>query len=299
MRRRSFLKATATAAALPFGGCGIFRLHPPMPFSFSLAQWSLHRTLFAGELGPLDFPAAARGLGFDAVEYVNQFFADKADNMLWLGELRRRAESEGVNSLLIMCDGEGRLGEPEADARGRAVANHDKWLDAAAYLGCHAIRVNADSEGGREEQERLAADGLRQLCERADPLGLSVLVENHGGLSSDGGWLAGVMRRVDHPRIGTLPDFGNFHLRGGREYDRYRGVEELMPFARAVSAKSHAFDALGNETSTDYARMLRIVFDSGYRGYIGVEYEGPTHPEDEGIRLTLELLGRTSRQLVL
>jgi sugar phosphate isomerase/epimerase len=177
------------------------------------------------------------------------------------------------------------------------VENHYRWVEAAQFLGCHAIRVNAQSEGTPEEQKKLAADGLRRLTEFADPLGLNVLVENHGGLSSNGAWLASVMQAVDHPRCGTLPDFGNFDIAEGETYDRYVGLEELMPYAKAVSAKSHVFDEEGNEARMDYERLLRIVLQAGYRGWVGVEYEGSEHSEDEGIRLTKALLERVRELL--
>ncbi|MGP1346971.1 MAG: sugar phosphate isomerase/epimerase family protein [Phycisphaerales bacterium] len=268
------------------------------PNPISLAQWSLHKPLFAKEIDHLDFAREARELGFDAIEYVNTFFKDKANDPAYLNQMNTRATDQGVKQLLIMCDGEGRLGDPDNNARARTVENHGKWLDAAAKLQCHAIRVNAASEGTPEEQQRLAADGLRALCERADPLNLSVLVENHGGLSSNAQWLAAVIRRVDHPRIGTLPDFGNFCTDWSRSddpaawYDRYKGVDELMPHARAVSAKSHNFDRQGNETNTDYHRMLAIVAKHQYTGWIGVEWEGDSLPPREGILKTKALIQR-------
>jgi L-ribulose-5-phosphate 3-epimerase len=310
MRRRDFLRSAALAAgASALGACrpgssalGSTARAPGAAadlYSISLAQWSLHRTIRAGELDPMDFPAVTRErYGLEGVEYVNQFYADRVGTPGWAAALRRRADDAGVRSLLIMCDGEGALGDPDEGRRAQAVENHRKWLDAATVLGCHSIRVNAQSSGTREEQARLAADGLRRLSELGDQAGLYVIVENHGGLSSDGAWLADVMRRVDHPRVGTLPDFGNFMVSAQPEvwYDRYRGVEELMPFARAVSAKSHAFDANGNETATDYRRMMRIVLDAGYRGWVGIEYEGEG-PEHEGILATRRLLERVREEL--
>ena len=307
MRRRDFVRSALVAAGAGALGCtgaldaaGRRAGRPASLYSISLAEWSLHRTIRRGDLDPLDFPAHAReSYGLDAVEYVNQFFMDRALDRAYLGELRRRAEDAGVRSLLIMCDQEGALGDPDPERRATAIENHRKWLDAASFLGCHSIRVNAQSSGTRGEQVRLAADGLRRLAEHAEPMGLHVLVENHGGLSSDGAWLAAVMRAADHPRVGTLPDFGNFRVSADPEvwYDRYRGVEELMPFARAVSAKSHAFDEEGRETSTDYHRMMRIVLDAGYRGYVGIEYEGSELPEHEGILATLRLLERVRDDL--
>lgn len=267
-----------------------------LPFRISLAQWSLHKTLFSGALSNLEFPAEARRLGFDGIEYVNRFFEDSAKDFGYLGELKRRCADAGVESVLIMVDGEGFLGDTDDAARATAVENHRKWIGAAAFLGCHAIRVNAHSMGPREEQMKLAADGLARLTEIGKAQGIKVIVENHGGLSSDGSWLAAVMREVDDPWCGTLPDFGNFHLGDDVWYDRYKGVEEMMPFAHAVSAKSHDFDVDGNEQHTDYRRMLTIVMESGYRGWIGVEYEGGQLSEEEGILATRRLLEKLRRR---
>ena len=268
-------------------------------FKISLAEWSLHKTLFAKQLDPLDFAKTAKTeFGIDAVEYVNQFFKDKAKDQGYLSELKKRADDLGVRSLLIMCDGEGQLGDPDEAKRKRAVENHHKWAEAAKFLGCHSIRVNAASGGSYDEQVARAADGLRQLSEFAKPLGLNVIVENHGGLSSNGAWLAATIRKVGLDNCGTLPDFGNFRVSKTEQYDRYKGVAELMPFAKGVSAKSHDFDADGNETNTDYLRMMKLVVkDAGYRGYVGIEYEGRTLPEMEGIRKTKALLERVRDQL--
>ena len=273
-------------------------------FKISLAEWSLHRTIQAGELDHLDFPALARNeFGIDAVEYVNGFFKDKAKDTAYLAELKRRCNDAGVISLLIMCDGEGDLAGPDATQRKAAVENHFKWVEAARFLGCHSIRVNCFGTGTREEMAKASAESLRTLSEFAQPVGINVLVENHGGFSSDGQWLSGVMREVGMPNCGTLPDFGNFCMRREKGdmwespcvewYDRYKGVTELMPFAKGVSAKSHEFDSNGNSKETDYRRMLQIVKSAGYTGYIGVEYEGRGLPEREGIRATKKLLERS------
>jgi L-ribulose-5-phosphate 3-epimerase len=262
-------------------------------FRISLAQWSLHRTLFEGTIDNLDFPREAkRTYGISAVEYVNQFFKDKAKNLDYLGELSQRADDEGVTNLLIMCDGLGKLGDPDETARTAAIENHFPWVEAAKRMGCHSIRVNASSSGSFEEQQKLAADGLARLGEYAGQLELNVIVENHGGPSSNGSWLAGVMRLVDRPNVGTLPDFGNFY-----EYDRYQGVAELLPYAKGVSAKSYAFDAEGNETTIDYRRMLKLVVAAGYRGHVGIEYEGKELPEPEGIQATKRLLETVRAEL--
>ena len=262
-------------------------------FKISLAEWSLHKALFAGKLTNLDFIEQAKSeYGIDAVEYVNQFFKDKATNTKYLAEMKMRAADSGVTSALIMIDNEGSLGDADNAARSRAVERHYPWVEAAKFLGCHSIRVNAYSKGSPEEQAKLVADGLHRVATYAAERGIGVIVENHGGLSSNGEWLAGVIKAVNLPNCGTLPDFGNFG-----NYDRYKGVEEMMPFAKGVSAKSHDFDAAGEETKTDYRRMMKIVLAAGYHGYVGVEYEGSRLPEPEGIRATKKLLERIRTEL--
>lgn len=302
MTRRDFVRRSAGAVI----GASVFPLAcasepaamaDPI-FRISLAEWSLHKALYAGEFTNLDFPRVARAdYGIDAVEYVNGFFKDKARDTAYLTELKTICEGEGVTSVLIMCDGEGRLGDPDELARTTAVENHYRWVEAAKFLGCHSIRVNAASEGDYETQQALAADGLRRLATFGAEHQIGVIVENHGGLSSNGAWLSGVMQQVDHPNCGTLPDFGNFRIAEGNWYDIYQGTEELMPYAKAVSAKSHNFDDAGNERDKDYERLMRIVLDAGYRSYVGIEYEGTERPEPEGIRLTKALLERIRETL--
>lgn len=293
--RRAFLK-TATIAAAAMGAADLsFALQGSQKgrFAISLAEWSLHKALFAKKITNLDFPRLAKEeFGVTGLEYVNQFFKDKAKDTAYLADLKKRAEGYGLKNVLIMIDGEGMLGAPEEAERTKAVENHKPWVDAAKYLGCHAIRVNAASRGEYAEQQKLAADGLRRVGEYGASQGISVIVENHGGLSSNGQWLAGVMALVNMPGVGTLPDFGNFMVSRTEQYDRYKGVTELMPYAKGVSAKSHDFDAQGNETHTDYKKMLDIVIASKYRGFIGIEYEGTVLGEYEGIKATKALLER-------
>ena len=269
-----------------------------MEFKISLAEWSLHRMLYSGELDHLEFCEIAREqFDLDAVEYVNSFFFDKAEDFDYLKEMKNRANDHGVSSLLIMCDNEGDLGDPNQKAREKAVENHFKWMEAAKFLGCHSIRVNAKSEGTYEDQIRLASDGLRRLTEYGEKIGINTIVENHGGLSSNGKWLVSVMKEVDHPMCGTLPDFGNFKIKDGEWYDRYKGVDELMPYAKAVSAKSHSFNWKGNEINTDYKKMINIVLSAGYNGYIGIEFEGSEVDEIEGIHLTKNLMEKVGRSI--
>ncbi len=283
-------------------------------WNISLAQWSLHKSFFGegqkhigrllkenpdslllGPLNPTDFPSIAKGYCINTIELVNIFYYGKARNMAYWEVFKKRCDDAGVSVGLIMCDALGNLGDADSAARMQAVENHYPWVDIAQYLGAKTIRVNAAGQGTAEEVAKNAADGLTKLGEYAATKGINVVVENHGGYSSDGSWLAGVMKAVNKENVGTLPDFGNFCIENGpngcvKEYDLYKGIEELMPYAKGVSAKTHNFDADGNETAKDYVRIMKIVKDSGFKGNIGIEYEGNTLSEDEGIKATKALL---------
>jgi len=293
--RRDFIKS-ATAAAVATTTVPALadeKKKKKRLFKISLAQWSLHRAIRGGKIKNEDFARVTKEeFNISCIEYVNQFFKDKAENMDYLKDLKKRADDHGVKTNLIMCDGEGRLGDPDNAKRTQAVENHYKWVLAAKFLGGHSIRVNAASAGEYNEQLELAADGLSRISEFAAKHQMNVIVENHGGLSSNGAWLSAVMKKVNMKNCGTLPDFGNFH-----DYDRYKGVEETMPFAKAVSAKSHNFDENGNETKTDYTKMMKIVLSHGYNGFVGIEYEGREKPEMEGIKLTKRLLLKVRNEL--
>lgn len=306
MNRRSFLQKTVAAGAAVAALKSASWADGPTPkaesklFRISLAEWSFHRAIFSKQMDHMDFPRVAKlDCGIQGIELVNQFFKDKATDRAYLGAFKQRADDLNVQILLIMVDGEGALGDPDAKKRKKAVDNHLKWLEAARFFGCHSIRVNAETNGvgSYEEQQERAAEGLSALSELGAKHGLNVIVENHGHLSSNGAWLAGVMRKVGRSNCGTLPDFGNFAISQTEQYDRYRGVQEMMPYAKAVSAKSHDFDDLGNETHTDYRRMMRIVLDAGYRGWVGIEYEGGKLGESEGVLHTKWLLEQIQKEL--
>lgn len=296
--RRSFLKHLGVGAlglsALPVLGKSLANLTDgELFFDISLAEWSLHKTLFEGKLDNLDFPkTAAETFDIHAVEYVNQFFKDKARDNAYLSDLNQRAADYGVKNVMIMIDGEGPLGSTDDKERTQAVENHYKWVEAAKFLGCHAVRVNAAGKGTPDEVKAAAIDGLGRLSEFAAQHDINVIVENHGGISSHGDWLSAVLQGVGKPNCGSLPDFGNFY-----EYDRYQGVKDLMPFAKGVSAKTNVFDEQGNEAQIDYRKMLQIVKDADYRGYVGVEYEGSELSEEEGIKATKRLLERVGAEL--
>ena len=311
-QRREFLTQAAAAAAgitvLPSlaGNAVLGNPKQEMFFKISLAEWSLNKTLFGGKLDNLDFPAKAKNdFGIEAVEFVNQFFKDKAEDKSYLKELKMRCNDIGVETVLIMIDGEGALGDSKKENRIKAVENHYKWVDAAKELGCHSIRVNAAGGGSFDELKEAAIDGLGRLSEYGQAAGIGIIVENHGGLSSNADWLSGVMKGVNNPFCGTLPDFGNFCIKSKwenrqrtclEEFDRYKGTELLMPFAKGVSAKTNNFDENGNETVIDYLKIMKIVKDAGYTGYVGIEFEGAMD-EDQGIMATKKLLEKVGKEL--
>ncbi|PCE66335.1 sugar phosphate isomerase/epimerase family protein [Sediminicola luteus] len=279
-------------------------------FKLSLAQWSMHNMIWKDGVDPYQFAEKAKGWGFSGLEYVSGLYYNelKKDNFSeaamakFVERSNAEAKKYGMENLLIMIDGQGDLATPDAAKRKEAVENHYKWVDAAAAMGCHTIRVNLAGSNEKEAWTAAAVDGLTQLATYAKDKNINVTVENHGGLSSNGAYLAEVMAKVNMDNCGTLPDFGNFCIKrekGGcaESYDIYQGVTELMPYAKAVSAKSHNFDAEGNETEKDYVKLLQIVKDAGYTGYIGVEYEGSELSEEDGIIATRDLLVKAAKEV--
>ena len=284
-------------------------------FKLSLAQWSLHNAIQKGDLNPYDFAAKAKELGFEGIEYVNQLYKDvteaKDKNSAlkqFIAQSNAQAKVHGVENILIMIDGEGDLAVPSVSKRNKAIENHKTWVEVAAAMGCHSIRINLFGERDEQAWKAQSAESMRKLGEFAAPYKVNIIVENHGYLSSNAALVIEMLDEVNQSNCGTLPDFGNFCLerKGGerwgancvKEYDRYKGVEELMPRAFAVSAKSHDFDAQGNETNTDYLRMLKLVKSAGYNGFIGVEYEGSGLSEVDGILATKNLLLEKAKLIV-
>ena len=302
LERREFLRKTSILGAgmmvlgtSALGKNNLLPMEQGTGLKISLAEWSFHKALYAHNFSNLDFATKARSLDIGAIEYVSRFFEGNEKKMSYLKELNNRAKNNGVEQLLIMVDDEGELGASEEGLRLNAVENHKKWIEAAKTLGCHSIRVNAAGSGTREEVHAYAVEGLGRLAEVAKPYGINVIVENHGGWSSDGSWLSSVINQVAMSNCGTLPDFGNFCIKYAKkgcdeEYDRYKGVTELMPFAKAVSAKSNDFDDNGQEVNIDYKRMIDIVVAAGYKGYVGIEYEGTAMSEEDGVKATKRLL---------
>ena len=302
MDRRKFITRSLTAGAgltfvNPAFGSITSAQSATQSLEISLAQWSLHRKLFAGDMDHLDFARMSQGFGCVGLEYVNAFFKDKATDVSYLKEMNSRAEDHQQKNILIMIDGEGGMAEKNVKKRLVNIENHYKWVEAAQVLGCHSIRVNLSGGEDRSDAQKAGIDSLNRLAEFAKPYNVNVLVENHGGFSSDGSWLSNVMQDVSLENVGTLPDFGNFCIERKEQecvsaYDRYQGMSELMPFAKALSAKSHAFDEQGNETRSDFFRMIEIAKENQYSGYVGIEFEGTIDSEEEGIIKTKNLLDK-------
>jgi sugar phosphate isomerase/epimerase len=308
--RRTFLKKT-------FIGAGAIMLAPSIElssskasrFEISLAEWSLHRSIRAGKMDHLDFPLIAKNTyGISAVEYVNGLFGgtkmdfkEAAKNSAYLNELLKRSKDAGVFNHLLMVDDEGSLAVPEDIERLKAVDDHKKWIEAAKLLGCLTVRVNLHGDGAPDAKKTASIDSLSRLGDFAKTMQINIVTENHGHESSNGAWVADIMRQVNKANVGTLPDFGNWCLSddwGNTQgeckdyYDRYQGVKEVLPFAKGVSAKTYDFDSNGEQPKMDYKRLMGIVKDSGFKGYIGIEFEGDNQTEDEGIRKTKTLLER-------
>ncbi len=310
MYRRKFIqKAGLSLPLLALPGLLSSAVQPSQSATpkISLAQWSLNRAFFAGELDAMDFALiSSRDYGINAIEYVSAFYKDRVeDEAVWV-DLKSRATDHNVISLLIMVDDEGDLGDPDDILRTQAVENHYKWINAAKILGCHSIRVNAFGTGSKEAVRAALIDGMGSLSEYAASEGINIIIENHGLHSSDAEFIVDIIKEVDMPNFGTLPDFGNWCLSAkwgstqiecDQAYNRYQGVALFMPYAKAVSAKSYNFDQGGNDKIIDYRKMLRVVKNAGYDGYIGIEYEGTEHSEPQGIRATKALIERVWQEI--
>ncbi|EAQ42084.1 sugar phosphate isomerase/epimerase [Polaribacter sp. MED152] len=279
-------------------------------FKLSLAQWSLHRTFNDEGVSPFKFAEMSKNMGFEGLEYVNHLYMNQIQEMGFdavIDSLNTLSKKYAVENVLIMVDGEGDLADPSEDVRNMAVESHKKWIDAAAKLGCHSIRVNTFGTNDPAIWKNAVVDGLKKLSAYAATKNINVLCENHGWLSSDADLLMEAINEVNMENCGTLPDFGNWCVKrkdGAKwgeceeEYkDKYKGIELMMPEAKAVSAKAYDFDENGNETTLDFVRILNNVKNAGYSGFIGVEYEGDRLSEKEGIIAIKDLLLKASTQL--
>ena len=311
MKRKEFIKLASTSA-LGISSLGYMSLQKPKElfFKLSLAQWSLHKNIKYGDMDPYEFAQVAKSFNFSGIEYVTALY----DNVMkvrdgdmskaitfWARKNKKLAEINDIKNVLIMIDEIEGLAEENKSRRLKAVDNHKMWIDAAEIMGCESVRLNLYGSSNAEKWKDLSIKSLSDLGSYAKNSGVNVIVENHGRISSDIPKLMDVIYGVNMDNVGTLPDFGNFCMAdegygsvfdGSCEtvYDFYKGVEEMMPKAFAVSAKSNDFDENGDEKTIDYMRMMKIVKSFGYTGYIGVEYEGNRLSEEEGIKATRDLL---------
>ncbi|WP_417443130.1 sugar phosphate isomerase/epimerase family protein [Joostella sp.] len=287
-------------------------------FKLSLAQWSLHKMIREEKLNPMDFAKKAKELGFEGLEYVNQLYnkeIEKRGNnnkaIISLAEdLKKISDKEGMLNQIMMVDLQGEenlLSTADEKLRKQAVENHKIWIDATAILECHSMRINLFGSNDEKIWKEKSVASLNELSEYASEKNVNVIVENHGALSSNGALMAEVMKTVNRDNCGTLPDFGNFCVRREDDklwdapcidqYDIYKGVEELMPFAKGISAKTFNFDENGDETTIDFYRMMKIIKDAGFKGFVGVEYEGDTLSEEKGIIASKALLLKVAKKL--
>lgn len=293
MTRRNLLKGTAVVPGLAAAGSWARPAAAQRKFRISLAEWSVHRAIRSRLITNLDFPRVAREqFGIEGLEFVNGLW--EAPTQDYVRRLKSNMQQTDTRGVLIMCDGEGMMGHSDRAVRMKAAESHRKWVDAAAELGCHSIRTNMypDKQPATpaeiETFIKNCAESFTDLCEYARPRKLNVIIENHGGISSDPDVVVRLMKAVNLPNFGTLPDFGNFP----KEIDRYEAVRKLMPYAKGVSFKCYDFGPDGRETTIDMDRMMKVVLEAGYDNWVGIEYEGDRLTEFEGIQAAKRFLDR-------
>ena len=253
------------------------------PLRLSLAEWSLRREILDFQPRHLELARVAKDVfGLDAIEYRSTFFADKATDFGYLGEMKKRQEDLGVRAVLIEVENEGPLGAQEDWDRWTAIDAHFKWLAAAAFLGCESVSVPAEGLVRGAPYLDWMADSLQRLGGIAKPYGINVLVANRVGLACDGSWMAKLMDRTAVPWVGAHPHVGNVDLGGGKAYPRYQGVEEMMPFAKALSVR-------GGSSEIEFGKIAKLAAESNYARYVGIEWDGAGDPR-EGTKRTIELV---------
>lgn len=297
MKRRDLLKLSAVAGTAAITNpASLFAQRPSEKESWlkiAVQQYSFNRQLRSGELKIEDYPkTVVDGTGIKALEYFNGHIEDEKYNEAFFKDLRKRCDDLGAVNTMMLCRNKDALDSPDKSIREKSVAGYHRWLTATKILGGQFIRVDTRHKGDAEEQKKHAIDGLTALCEVAKEYEIGILVENHGNHSGNGAWLADVMKKVNLPNCGTLPDFQNF-----TDYDPYKGVAEMMPYAKILCAKSKSFDKDGNEENVDFKRMLKIAKDANFKGYIGIEFEGHGIAPLKGIRLTHKLINKCIAEL--
>jgi hydroxypyruvate isomerase len=230
----------------------------------SLAQWALVDEVRAGKWKTTEFAKIAReDFGLNGIEYVNTLFEVPTED--YLKTLKKNAEDHNVTSVLIMVDSEGDGCMPTAEGRRQFEINHRKWIDAARYLGCSAIRTNCRGPEGVDKNEALkwAVESYNMLLEYAASAQINVVIENHGGVSNDADFMVALMKQVDSPYFGTYPDWRE----PSKEFDNYTYLEKTLPYAGGMSYRNQPTEELT-------AKMIRLTKSSGYRGWYGIESSG-------------------------
>ena len=286
--RRLFLQSLGIGSCGLSFGTNLFGKDKSDPnrFPIGIQEYTFNRLLRSGKLKHLDYPAMVKKeLGIEHVEYWSRPFEGKHTDKKFVGELNSRTKGEGISNVLILVDEKHELDHEKKSERDKSVDLHKGWIDCAAQLGCDAIRVNCRMGGDPKDNLNRAVDGVGRLCEYAKDTSVKVVIEPHGRNSQNPDWLLAVMKELDHSHAGILPDFNNFG-----SYDRYSAVRKTLPYAPAVCAKALKFDDEGNETHTDYFKMLKIVYESTFSGVISIEFEGHGVDPIVGSRMTKELI---------
>lgn len=268
--RRSFIKKTAILGAAGVLSPAIIKnsmaiATPRMSYDdISLAQWALVDEIRAGKWKNLDFPKISReDFGLNGIEFVNTLFEVPTNS--YLNQLRKNADDHGVSMVLIMVDAEGDGCEPTAALRKQFDINHRKWIDIAHYLGCHAIRTNCRGPKDVDKKEALkwAAESYNMLLEYSQQAKISVVIENHGGVSNDPDWMVELMQEVNNLYFGTYPDW----RRPSDDFDNLDYLKKMLPWAGGMSYRNQPTEELT-------AKMISLCKDSGYKGWYGIESSG-------------------------
>jgi L-ribulose-5-phosphate 3-epimerase len=242
----------------------------------SLAQWALVEEVRAGKWKTLDFPRIAReDFGIDGIEFVNTLF-ESPTTMNYLNTMKKNAADHGVTCVLIMCDAEGDACAPTKETRRQFEINHRKWIDAAQYLGCHSIRINCigPKNVNKEEALKWSAETCSMMMEYAIPAGISVLIENHGGVSNDADFMVALMKEVNSRYLGILPDW----RQPGGDFDNVEFLRKTLPYAGGMSFRNQPTEELT-------ARMIKLAHETGFRGWYGIESSGR-----EAVKISKQLL---------
>ena len=297
--RRKFLKNTFSVYSTTLLAPNLFANNiDKSKLDIGLQMYSFAPLIMQGKFDLLGFPDLVKNTyGINGAEYWSIPFMGRENDKDFLNDIKRRSDDNGVDNLIILVDdidiktmqSGPSLASSNKNDRDTAIDYHKKWIDVAKEIGCHSIRVNLKSdESDNKKILDNSSESISRLIEFSKQDNISIVIENHGGITADADWLVSLIKNVDNKYVGTLPDFGDYNFcvdRGAlnfddigkvckNQYDKYLGVKKLMPYAKGVSAKSHEFGKDGEELSTNYSRMIKIISESNYKGYITIEYEG-------------------------